>query len=165
VKLKRDARSANAAAELADVDDARHLAMEIAGLEEARTIDPIEMRAVLEPGESAWRRLRNMWFRQAAGGKWGPAWPCEVLATNQRLLLRLSGGRFVSLWWGSVVGFSPDLAGRHVVLDYGDGAPRAVSGPGVALIAVVGTASLYGVEALMRHPDLAPLRQTAPDPG
>jgi hypothetical protein len=60
------------------------------------------------------------------------------------------------------VGFDPDIDRGHVVLDYGDGSPRAVSGADAALVAVAGIASLYGVELLTTHPALAPLRRMAP---
>jgi hypothetical protein len=64
----------------------------------------------------------------------------------------------VSLWWGSLVGFEVNLGEDFVILDFGDGRPRALSGSGVALVAVAGVARLYGVGALTTHPALEPLR-------
>ena len=146
-------------------DDARQLAMEIAGLQPARSVDPVGMRVVLEPEESAWRQLDDLWFRVTVDGGWSDAAPGSALLTNRRLLARLRSGEVLSLWWGSLVGFDPDLARSHVVLDYGDGSPRAVSGAGAAQVAVAGIASLYGIEALTTHPALDPIRRMAPSVG
>ena len=88
-----------------------------------------------------------------------PSWS-QVLITERRLLVRLDTGELVSLWWGSLVGFEADLANGHVVLDFGDGRPRLLSGPAVALVAVAGVGRLYGREALLAHPALAPLRNS-----
>jgi hypothetical protein len=43
-------------------DDARQLAMELAGLQPVRSVDPVGMRVVLEPDEDAWRQLDHLWF-------------------------------------------------------------------------------------------------------
>jgi hypothetical protein len=145
--------------------DARQLAMEIAGLEPRQSVDPVDLRVVLEPDETAWRQLDGLWLRVMVDGAWSDAAPGRALLTSSRLLVRLRTGEVVSLWWGSLVGFDPDLGRGHVVLDYGDGSPRAVSGPGAALVAVAGVASLYGVEALTTHPALDPLRRMAPTVG
>lgn len=146
-------------------DDARHLAMEIAGLEPTVSVDPVGMRVVLEPHETAWRQLDGLWLRVKVDGAWSDAAPGRALLTSQRLLVRLHGGEVFSLWWGSLVGFDPDLDRSHVVLDYGDGSPRAVTGPGAASVAVAGIASLYGVKALTTHPALGALRRMVPSAG
>jgi hypothetical protein len=146
-------------------DDARQLAMEIAGLRPSGSVDPVAMRVVLEPEETAWRQLDDLWLRVMVDGAWSDAASASALLTNCRLLVRLRSGEVLSLWWGSLVGFDPDLARGHVVLDYGDGSPRLVSGPGAAHVAVAGIASLYGVEALTTHPALDPLRRMAPSVG
>jgi hypothetical protein len=143
-------------------EDARRLAMEIAGLESVASIDPVGMRLVLEPDEAAWRQLDDLWLRVMVDGAWSDAAPARALLTNRRLLVRLRSGEVLSLWWGSLVGFEPDIDRGHVVFDYGDGSPRAVSGADAALVAVAGIASLYGVEQLTTHPALAPLRRMAP---
>jgi hypothetical protein len=142
-------------------DEARRLAMELAGLEPGVSVDPVGMRVVLELDETAWRRLDSLWFRVMVDGEWSVASPGLALLTTRRLLVRLHSGEVFSLWWGSLVGFDPDLERGHVVFDYGDGSPRAVTGPGAALVAVAGVASLYGVKALTTHPALAALRRTA----
>ena len=146
-------------------DDARRLAMEIAGLEPTECVDPVGMRVVLEPEETAWRQLDGLWLRVKVDGAWSDASPGRALVTSRRLLVRLHGGEVLSLWWGSLVGFDPDLDRGHVVLDYGDGSPRAGTGPGAASVAVAGIASLYGVEALTTHPALGALRRMASSAG
>jgi hypothetical protein len=146
-------------------DDARQLAMELAGLQPAMSVDPVGMRVVLEPDEDAWRQLDHLWLRVKVDGVWSDAAPASALLTNRRLLARLHSGEVLSLWWGSLVGFDPDLVRGHVVLDYGDGSPRVVSGLGAAQVAVAGIASLYGIEALTTHPALAPIRRMAPSAG
>lgn len=165
MRLKRRvAEPANSHA-LEASDDARHLAMEIAGLQLARKVDPVGMRVVLEPEESAWRQLEDLWFRVMVHGLWSEAAPGSALLTNRRLLVRLRSGEVLSLWWGSLVGFDPDLSRSHVVLDYGDGSPRVLTGPGAPQVAVAGIASLYGVEALTTHPALDAIRRMAPTVG
>lgn len=143
-------------------DDARRLAMEIAGLEPTVSVDPVLLRVILEPGEAAWRQLDDLWLRVMVDGAWSQAAQARALLTNRRLLVRLRTGEALSLWWGSLVAFDPDIARGHVVLDYGDGSPRSVSGPDAALVAVAGIASLYGVTELTTHPALEPLRRMAP---
>lgn len=146
-------------------EEARRLAMELAGLEPGVSVDPVGMRVVLELDETAWRRLDSLWFRVMVDGAWSVASPGLALLTSRRLLVRLYSGEVFSLWWGSLVGFDPDLELGHVVFDYGDGSPRAVTGPGAASVAVAGVASLYGVKALTTHPALAALRRTARNAG
>ena len=143
-----------------DLADARDLALELAGLRPLRAPDPIALGVVLEMDETPWRST-FAWLRMRGPSAWTPAEPCDVLVTDRRLVVRSQGGPLWSLWWGSLVGFEGDLVAGHVVLDYGDGAPRLLSGSGVAVIAVAGVARLYGVEALIRHPALAALRPPA----
>lgn len=140
-------------------DDARSLALELAGMRDLDPVDPVVLRLVLEEGETAWRRVTGTWLRVRTSGRWSAAVTCDMLVTNRRLLIRLATGEVVSLWWGSVVGFSPDLAAGHVVLDFGDGSPRALSGPGTPVISVAGVASLYGIASLTTHPSLDVLRR------
>ena len=137
--------------------DARNLALELAGMQPGASLDPIVAGIVLRPGESL-RRLVGAWIRQRSPEGWTePSWS-QVFVTDQRLLVRLGSGELASLWWGSLVGFEADLVGDHVVLDFGDGLPRLLSGPSAAVMAVAGVAALYGPEALAMHPALAPLR-------
>lgn len=157
--MKRTRRERVAAPPSAVDDDARSLALELAGMRLLPPVDPVALRLVLDEGEAAWRHLAGIWLRVQTLGQWSQAVPGDTLITDRRLLLRLATGEVVSLWWGSVVGFSPDLEAGHVVLDFGDGSPRALSGPGAPVIAVAGVASLYGIGALMTHPSLDGLRR------
>lgn len=140
-----------------EVEDARALALELAGLGHAAPIDAMAQGLVLEPGELGCR-VAALWLRIRVEGGWSPASWSQVLISDHRLLVRLSGGELVSLWWGSLVGFEVNLREDYIILDFGDGRPRALSGAGVALVAVAGVARLYGVEALTTHPALEPLR-------
>ena len=137
--------------------DARNLALEFAGMEPSGSLDPMVAGVVLQPGESL-RRLVNAWLRQRTPEGWTePSWS-QVFVTDQRLLVRLGSGELASLWWGSLVGFEADLVADHVVLDFGDGLPRLLSGPSAAVMAVAGVAALYGPAALATHPALSPIR-------
>jgi hypothetical protein len=140
-----------------DADDARRLALELAGSLPLRPIDPMSLGVVLEPGETAYRTT-GVWLRALAGGGWSAASWCHVVVTDARLIVRLPDATLGSLWWGSLVGFEADLEQGHVVMDCGDGWPRLLSGSGVATIAVMGVARVYGVEALTHHAALTPLR-------
>jgi hypothetical protein len=137
--------------------DARNLALEFAGMQPGRWLDPMVAGVVLELGESL-RRLVNAWLRQRTPEGWTEASWSQVFVTDQRLLVRLGSGELASLWWGSLVGFEADLVADHVVLDFGDGQPRLLSGPSAAVMAVAGVAALYGPEAFATHPSLSPLR-------
>jgi hypothetical protein len=137
--------------------DARNLALELAGIQPGVSLDPMVAGVVLRPGETL-RRLVNAWLRQRSPDGWTvPSWS-QIFVTDQRLLVRLGSGELASLWWGSLVGFEADLVADHVVLDFGDGFPRLLSGPSAAVMAVAGVAALYGPEALAAHPALSPLR-------
>jgi hypothetical protein len=137
--------------------DARNLALELARIQPGASLDPMVAGVVLRPGEAV-RRLVNAWLRLRTPEGWTePSWS-QVFVTDQRLLVRLGSGELASLWWGSLVGFEADLGADHVVLDFGDGLPRLLSGPSAAVMAVAGVAALYGPEALTTHPALSPLR-------
>jgi hypothetical protein len=142
------------------LEDARHLALEVSGLAHTPAVDVMALGVVLEPDEVP-RRLIDIWshFRQA--GQWTNLVHCGCLVTDRRLLLRLPNAELASLWWWGVVGLDIDLPNGRVVLDYGDGRPRALSGPAVPAVAVMAVASLYGFEALATHPGIAPLRHQA----
>ena len=140
-----------------EVADARALALELAGMRDTATIDPMALGLVLESGEVPWR-VAALWLRIRVEGRWTPASWSQVLVTDHRLLIRLGSGELASLWWGSLVGFEIRLDESYVVLDFGDGRPRCLAGPEAGLVAVAGVARLYGVEALTTHRALEPLR-------
>ena len=137
-------------------EDARHLALEAAGLAPSPVVDVMRRGIVLEAGERAWREV-SVELRHRIAGEWCPAMPAVALVTDRRVLLGTSGN-CISLWWGTLVRFEPSLVGGHIVFDYGDGVPRLLSGGQVPLIAVAGVMALYGVAGLTEHPALEPLR-------
>ncbi|EWT06838.1 hypothetical protein N864_16465 [Intrasporangium chromatireducens Q5-1] len=145
----------------AAIEDARLLALELGGLRPPQTVDPIAVGVALEVGERA-HRLVPLELRVLEAGWWTDGEPCQVLLTDRRLLLRRSHGELASLWWGSAVGLEVDLVAGRLVLDYGDGRPRGLSGPGAAVAAAMAVAGVYGLEGLITHPGLAGLREHSP---
>jgi hypothetical protein len=137
--------------------DARALAIELARGEPSARFDPMASGVALQPGESVYRQL-PIWIRVQEQGRWADASFAAVLVTNWRLLCRFASGSLTSLWWGGVVGLNIDLAAEHIVLDYGDGQPVAFSGAEVAPAAVACVAFVYGLEAMLTHPGMVPLR-------
>ena len=137
--------------------DARALALELARGEPLTRFDPMTAGVVLQPGETVYRQA-PLWIRVQQDGWWADASYTDVLVTDMRLLCRFAAGRLISLWWNGVVGLHVDLAAEHLVLDYGDGQPVGLSGAQVRAVAIVGIAAIYGMEAMLTHPSLAPLR-------
>ena len=154
-RVQRDGERAQTAMAAA-AGDARALALELAALRAAPRVDVVGLGLVLEAGELAHRAV-PAWFRWR-DGVWSPALWSLVVVTDRRLIVRLPDGGLRSLWWGSVVGFEVDLDVGHVVLDFGDGRPRLLSGEEASVIAVAGVCYLYGVESLASHPALESLR-------
>ena len=115
------------------------------------------MGVVLQPRETVYRQV-PIWIRVQNEGRWADASFAAVLVSDMRLLCRFATGRLSSLWWSGVVGLNVDLAAEHIVLDYGDGQPVGLSGAQVRAVAIVGIAAIYGMEAMLTHPSLAPLR-------
>ena len=141
--------------------DARRLALEVAGLAPPNHVDVMALGIVLEPSESA-SRLVTTRLRVREGGTWTDEAACSCLITDRRLLLHLPHGEIASLWWGGLVGLEIDLVNHRVTLDYGDARPRVLVGPGVASVAVMAVAQVYGLDALASHPGLSPLRHPLP---
>ena len=137
--------------------DARALAIELARGEPSTPFDPMAAGVVLQPGETVYRQV-PLWIRVQQDGTWAAASFADVIVTDLRLLCRFATGQLSSLWWRGVVGLHVDLAAEHVVLDYGDGQPVGLAGQRSAPIAVAAIASVYGAQALVGHPALAPLR-------
>ena len=139
------------------VDDARALALELAGLRPTPVVDPSSLGVIVEPGEVVLRMV-EVWLRWLVDGAWTAAQRCPGLVTDRRVVVRLSPSGLRSFWWGSLVGLDIDLVGANVILDYGDGRPRALSGEVASVIAVAAVAAAYGVEALATHDAIGPLR-------
>ena len=144
-------------------EDARRLALELAGLRPARSIDLMALGVVLQPEERA-LSVAAGWLSVRVELRWQPPCWAGLVVTDRRVLARLPAGDLASLWWGAVVGLDIDLVRGQVILDGGDGAPRALTGPHVAPVAVAAVWALYGVEALLTHRGLGPLRDPAPCP-
>ena len=142
-------------------EDARALALEVSGLRPARTLDPASLGLVVGPGEKAYRAM-ELWLSQLVAGRWPPPTTRSVILTDARLIVRMPLGQLESLWWRSLVGFQPDLDRCSLILDYGDGCPRSLSGPDIPAVTVIGITTLYGVEALATHAALAGLRGAVP---
>lgn len=138
-------------------DDARSLAIELGRGSPSRAFDELIAGVVLAPHETVYRST-EAWVRIQTSGRWASARPAHVLVSDRRLLCKLLDGGWTSLWWTGVVGLQVDLDAQHVILDYGDGQPVALSGINSALIGVTAIASVHGLEALIRHRALAPLR-------
>lgn len=139
------------------IADARRLALEYAEIHPSQSHDPEQLGVVLRAGETI-RRSVPAWFRIRIDGQWSQASQSRVMVTDQRLIVRLGSGELASLWWGSVAGFDADLDERHVILDFGDGRPRLLSGESAPVIAVGAVAGIYGVPSLASHPCLEALR-------
>lgn len=138
-------------------DDARTLALELAGLRPSPVIAPWALGLVVEPDETILRRV-EIWVCWLVDGQWAPPQFCAALVTNRRIVVRLPASGLRSFWWGSLLGLDIDLVAGHVVLDYGDGRPRALSGVSAPIVAVAAVAGAHGVQALATHDAIAPLR-------
>jgi hypothetical protein len=140
--------------------DARRLALDVARGQSSIPFDPMHAGVVLRPGEIAYRQVPAMFSQLTGAGVFGWSQPVTVtaLVTDQRAVVRWPDGSLFSLWWNSVQGFEADLHRETLILDYGDGQPRCLAGPTVPVIAVAGIAAIYGVDAMLRHPAIAPLR-------
>ena len=143
--------------------DARSLALELAGVRAGRSIDVPALGVVLQADERA-VATTAAWLSVRVNLRWRPPCWAGLVVTDRRVLARLPAGDLASLWWGAVVGLDIDLDRGQVILDGGDGAPRALTGPHVAPVAVAAVWALYGVQALLTHRGLGPLRDPAPGP-
>jgi hypothetical protein len=148
-----------ALARMQAADDARQLALELATGRPQRDLDTMALGLITEPGETAFR------YVEALLSQYDPSiqswqWPqrVQLLLTDRRAMVRQSHGVVISLWWEGLVAVEIDIGGRRVVLDYGDAWPRTLSGPASPSIAVTVVTGVFGVEGLLRHPALAPIR-------
>jgi len=140
-------------------DDARLLAVELAAGRPYRPIDIMQLGLVIEPGETAFRYVAAALSQfDSNTGLWPYPTQVGVLITDQRLLVRLPHGAAISLWWTSVLALDVNLQAGHVLLDFGDGEPRAISGAASTSVAVSAVALVYGVDGLLAHRSLDSLR-------
>ncbi|MFC6706855.1 hypothetical protein [Flexivirga alba] len=140
------------------VSDARALALELAGVRQCQWLDPMALGVVLRPEEAAFRVVAAS-FAIRLDGQWTVGESASVLITSERLLLRFGAGELAALWWAGVVGVEIDVERGWLVLDYGDGMPRAILGPALNVLAVAAVWALYGAEALLTHRALASVRR------
>jgi hypothetical protein len=121
---------------------------------------------VLLPGEIAYREIPAMFSQLTGYGRfgWTERTRVKVLVSDRRAFMRWTDGSLISLWWNSAQGFEVSLERETLILDYGDGTPRCLAGPAVPVIAVVGIAAIYGVDAILRHPATTRLRTQGTDP-
>jgi hypothetical protein len=100
--------------------------------------------------------------REVAAGGWQDHGELDWLITSLRLVGRTqANGELISIWWSGLAGAQVNLAGDAVHLDGSNGWRGAITGPGVAPIAVAAVAACHGQEALPVHPGLALLRRPA----
>lgn len=137
--------------------DARALALGPACREPPARFDPMVAGVVLQPGETAYRQV-PIWIRVLHDGRRADASLADLLVTDMRLLCRVASGSLVSLWWSGIVGLRVDLAAEHIVLNFGDGQPVSPSGAHASQVSTAAIDSIYGAQALVGHPALAPLR-------
>jgi hypothetical protein len=156
-KRRQQAQLAWAAA----ADDARHLAVELAAGRPAQPIDVMRLGLVIEPDETAYRYLSATITQYDNGVRtWPIPTPVAILITDSRLIARLPHGAVISYWWNSVLALDVNLEVGHVVLDFGDSEPRAIGGLAVATIGVMAVGAIFGLDGLIHHSALAPLRPT-----
>ncbi len=151
------ARTGRASGWTAEQQDARELALELAGLTPGRVVDTTALGVVLEPTESAYRVV-GVWISAMLGGTWLPYERAWGVVTDRRLLLAWGDHQLAAIWWATVVRCEIDLEATSVVVDVGDGRPKLIAGPSAAVVAVCAAARLFGLEALATHPGIAVLR-------
>lgn len=152
--------------------------------------DPVahlDVGVVLQPGEAPWAgaharlatwetqavqattsRVRcggwrvDSTAREVTASGWQDHGEIGWLITSLRLVGRThAGGELISVWWSGLAGAQVDLAGDAVHLDGSNGWRGAITGPGVAPIAVAAVAACHGLDAVPVHPGLARLRRPA----
>jgi hypothetical protein len=144
-------------------DDARNLAVELAAGRSAQPIDVMSLGLVIQPDETAYRyATATISQYDNRVGLWPTPTPVAILITDRRLIARLPAGAVISYWWNSVVALDVNLEVGHVVLDFGDNEPRAIGGPAVAILGVMAIGAIFGLDGLIRHSALLPLRPAQP---
>jgi hypothetical protein len=126
---------------------------------------PYRVGAVLAPGEELLaeipaRILPDVWNGDSIGVPAVRPW----LVTSERILGRLADSRLAEWQWGQMVGCRIDLApgSETVAIDLPDGSVTHWTGPGVAPLAIIAIARLYGPMSLLDHPGLTDLRGVHP---
>ena len=141
-------------------DAARAVLLAICG-GEPLPITPYHVGAVLDPSERVMAEVParvhpDVWMNEARSTASVRPW----LVTSERILGRLADRRLAEWRWSRILGCQVNLTpGDEVVsVDTWDGAVTEWRGPGVAPLAVVAIARLYGPRSLLDHPGLSGLR-------
>jgi hypothetical protein len=144
--------------------DARRLAIELVHRRPSLPFAPMRAGVVLQPDEIAYRYVPATFHQLNGHGahQWTGPIPVAALLTDGRALMRWPDGSLISLWWATTCGLETNLNTETLILDYGTGQPICLSGPTTPVLAVVAIAAIYGAEALLNHPALAPLRAGQP---
>jgi hypothetical protein len=163
VRSRRRARSFSepessvAAAQAAAFDDARALALEMGRGVPALHFDATRAGLVLGRSETAYRWV-GAWIAAQDGRCWAPPNWAQALITDERLLCRCDDGRLLSLPWADVTGLQIGLDQQCIVINYGGEPPIAFRGAETVVLAVAAVAGTYGLQSLLTHPGLSPLR-------
>ncbi|SDM48766.1 hypothetical protein [Actinomyces ruminicola] len=105
------------------------------------------------------RSRRNAALRQAAA-QWREGQMTRCLVTDHRILIHHLDGRWLSFWFSGAVGVYPALNEDTLILEFNDTSPLRLQGP-ASLIASVGAIwTAHGVQGLLQHPALDPLRSS-----
>lgn len=143
---------------------AKELAVDLAK-DDAPPISPYTLGVVLDPGEKPWAQFtaRCSPDQLSAPAAASTLPLTDWLITSTRIVGRYTDEVLLGWRWEWIVGLVTDLTPGHeyVHLDSRkEGYPPRVTwtGPGVLPLAVAAVYHLYGVQALLNHPGLAPIR-------
>jgi len=103
------------------------------------------------------RARRNAALRQAAA-QWREGQMTRCLVTDQRILIHHLDGRWLSFWFSGAVGIYPALNEDTLILEFDDTSPLRVQGPASLIASVSAIWTAHGVQGLLRHPALEPIR-------
>jgi len=164
---------------VAAYDDARMLALAIAGSCHLPAISTYDLGIVLGVGEVVWQRTpaaywwrgEQRWTEQRTSHAGYRSTFTEVrresmncagtlgwLITSQRLVAREPTGEVISIHWTAIQAVSVDLIADAVALDGAAGYHCELRGPAIAPVGVAAIACCFGPRALLDHPSLVALR-------
>lgn len=101
---------------------------------------------------------RRSQAERAALEQWREQQSVRLVVSNHRLLVR-RGAEWLSFPYSSIRSIHPDPASWRVICEFEGTAPLMLSGEWVPAASVVAVMMTHGVDALSRHPGLAPLRE------
>jgi hypothetical protein len=153
-------------------DDARRLAIEIAGNGPRPPVDVYSYGLVPNDGERPYRvfwmhwHMREIWADNRITDPranrefaiWPEPQPAHLMLTDQRIACRDLHGELFSMYWNGLSGCQVNMAAERITLDYHDGRAGAFTGTAAPVLAVASVAHLYGTEGLLKHPAIRVLR-------